>query len=176
MLQRLTCSRTATVVCLMSGVHCGSLRAERGVGDGCEWNVAVSWGFGDTEKVRGAWRSAMGKRQCEEEGCSKQAADGGTQQCKAHGGGRRCQHEGCTKAAATGGTQRCIAHGGGKRCQHEGCSKGAEGGTQQCKTWGRQALSAQGLHQVCSRPHWALVMNLQFSILMAQTTDPSSWR
>ncbi len=30
--------------------------------------------------------------------------EGGTLNCKAHGGGRRCQHEGCTKAVAAGGT------------------------------------------------------------------------
>jgi hypothetical protein len=44
--------------------------------------------------------------------------------------------------------------------------------------WGmaRQAVPATKLHQVRSRRYAALVMNLQFSILMAQTTDPSSWR
>jgi hypothetical protein len=43
--------------------------------------------------------------------------------------------------------------------------------------WRRQALPARGLPQGGSnRRHTALVMNLQFSILMAQTTDPSGWR
>ena len=92
----------------------------------------------------------MGKRQCELAGCTKQAASGGTPHCKAHGGGKRCQHEGCSKAARPG-TPHCAAHGGGKRCQTEDCIKSA------------------------LRRHRALVMNLQFSILMAQTTDPSSW-
>ena len=63
----------------------------------------------------------MGRRQCELDGCTKQARTGG--HCKAHGGGRRCQHLGCPKAAASGGTPHCIAHGGGKRCELEGCSK-----------------------------------------------------
>jgi hypothetical protein len=46
----------------------------------------------------------MGRRPCEEEGCSKWGK-GSTRYCKAHGGGKRCQHEGCIKAAATeGGT------------------------------------------------------------------------
>jgi hypothetical protein len=41
----------------------------------------------------------------------------------------------------------------------------------------RQAVPARGLLEVsCCRRHASLVMNLQFSILMAQTTDPSSWR
>jgi hypothetical protein len=46
----------------------------------------------------------MGRRQCELEGFTKLAADGGTPHCVAHGGGKRCQHEGCTKAAQSGGT------------------------------------------------------------------------
>jgi hypothetical protein len=50
------------------------------------------------------WRSAMGRRQCEEEGCSKPAESGGAPHCIAHGGGRRCQEEGCTNAAHGGGT------------------------------------------------------------------------
>jgi hypothetical protein len=40
--------------------------------------AAVSWGLGGNH--RGAsleeWRSAMGRRQCEEEGCDKRAVDG----------------------------------------------------------------------------------------------------
>jgi hypothetical protein len=32
--------------------------------------------------------------------------------CVAHGGGRQCQDEGCSKAAAAGGTPHCQAHGG----------------------------------------------------------------
>jgi hypothetical protein len=55
---------------------------------------------------------AMGRRQCELEGCSKAAATGGTQHCVAHGGGKRCQHAGCSKSAR-GDTEHCIAHGGG---------------------------------------------------------------
>jgi hypothetical protein len=44
--------------------------------------------------------------------------------------------------------------------------------------WRGQALPDAGLPRGrCSRGrHAPLVMNLQFSILMAQTTDPSSWR
>jgi hypothetical protein len=38
----------------------------------------------------------MGRRQCELEGCTKQAVCGGTPCCKAHGGGKRCQEEGCS--------------------------------------------------------------------------------
>jgi hypothetical protein len=53
----------------------------------------------------------MGKRQCEEEGCSK-GGIGSTRYCKAHGGGKRCQHNGCLKSAQ-GGTPHCKAHGGG---------------------------------------------------------------
>jgi hypothetical protein len=64
-----------------------------------------------------------GGKRCKHEGCAKAAATGGTQHCVAHGGGRRCQQEGCTKGAATGGTPHCQAHGGGKRCQKEGCTK-----------------------------------------------------
>jgi hypothetical protein len=29
----------------------GALRAERGVGDGCEWRAAVCWGFGGTSSA-----------------------------------------------------------------------------------------------------------------------------
>jgi hypothetical protein len=46
----------------------------------------------------------MGKRQCEEEGCSKGAQSGGTPHRSAHGGGKQCQEEGCFKAAVAGGT------------------------------------------------------------------------
>jgi hypothetical protein len=64
----------------------------------------------------------MGRRQCEVEGCTKQAVGGGTPHCSAHGGGKRCQEESCLKSAAPeGGTGYCKAHGGGRRCQHEGC-------------------------------------------------------
>jgi hypothetical protein len=101
------------------------------VGDGCEWRAAVDLGLRRHHRGR-AWRSAMGKRQCELEGCSKWAASGGTPHCIAHGGGKRCQHEGCIKAAAGGGTLHCRAHGGGKRCQEEGCSKSAQGDTGFC--------------------------------------------
>jgi hypothetical protein len=53
----------------------------------------------------------MGRRQCELEGCTKQAVGGGTPHCKAHGGGKRCQEESCTKSAAPeGGTGYCKAH------------------------------------------------------------------
>jgi len=31
-------------------------------------------------------------------------------------GGRSCQQEGCTKAAANGGTSHCVVRGGGRRC------------------------------------------------------------
>jgi hypothetical protein len=129
MLQRLSCSRTATVVCMVPSTS-GLLRAERG------WVTAViarNRGVGFGREDRGAsWRRAMGKRQCELEGCSKQALSGGTPHCTAHGGGKRCQEEACTKAAVAGGTPCCVAHGGGKRCQHEGCSKSARGDTQHC--------------------------------------------
>jgi hypothetical protein len=64
----------------------------------------------------------MGKRQCELEGCTKQAASGGTPHCVAHGGGERCQEEDCIKSAR-GDTEHCIAHGGGRRCQHDGFSQ-----------------------------------------------------
>jgi hypothetical protein len=40
----------------------------------------------------------MGRRQCEEEGCAKQAR-GDTGYCVAHGGGRRCQTVDCSKSA-----------------------------------------------------------------------------
>jgi hypothetical protein len=53
----------------------GSLRTERG------WVTQWIWGFGGT--MKGVWRSAMGKRQCELEGCSESARTGG--HCKAHG-------------------------------------------------------------------------------------------
>jgi hypothetical protein len=72
----------------------------------------------------------MGRQSpCEQEGCSKRSAGGGTGYCVAHGGGKRCQHEGCSKSAVTGGTPHCIAHGGGRRCQEESCSKSARGDT-----------------------------------------------
>jgi pentatricopeptide repeat protein len=77
----------------------------------------------------------MSTLQCELEGCTKRAESGGTQHCKAHGGGRRCQREGCTKAAAGAGTPHCLTHGGGKRCQEKGCTNpvgGGVGGTQHC--------------------------------------------
>jgi hypothetical protein len=48
------------------------------------------------------------------------------------------------------------------RCRRHGVLQGARG---------RQALPDGGLLQVRSRRHGTLVMNLQFSILMAQTTD-----
>ena len=41
----------------------------------------------------------MGRRQCELDGCTKQAITVGTPYCKAHGGGKRCQEEDCTKSA-----------------------------------------------------------------------------
>jgi hypothetical protein len=53
-------------------------------------------------------------------GCLKSAQTGGTQNCKAHGGGKRCQLEGCTKSAR-GDTEHCVSHGGVRRCQHAGC-------------------------------------------------------
>jgi hypothetical protein len=42
----------------------------------------------------------MGRRPCEEEGCSKEAIAGGTGFCIAHGGGERCQEESCAKGCA----------------------------------------------------------------------------
>jgi hypothetical protein len=78
-------------------------------------------------------RRAMGRRQCELEGCSKRAESGGTPYCKVHGGGKRCQEKGCTKSAAGGGTPCCVAHGGGKRCQEKGCTKSAVGDTGHCR-------------------------------------------
>jgi hypothetical protein len=50
------------------------------------------FGFGGTT-VQGTWGRAMGKRQCELEGCTKWAVSGGTPYCTAHGGGKRCQEE-----------------------------------------------------------------------------------
>jgi hypothetical protein len=44
--------------------------------------------------------------------------------------GKQCELEGCSKQAARGGTPHCIAHGGGKRCQEEGCTKSAIGDTE----------------------------------------------
>ena len=77
----------------------------------------------------------MGRRPCEEEGCSKGAIAG--PHCIAHGGGKRCQHEGCPKSASfAGGTQQCRAHGGGRRCQTANCIKGAESNTQHCVSHG----------------------------------------
>ena len=78
----------------------------------------------------------LGRRECEEGGCSKQAVSGGTPHCIAHGGGKRCQHEGCSKSAVGGGTDCCSAHRGGRRCHHEGCPKGAQGSTFYCKAHG----------------------------------------
>ena len=140
-----------------------------------------------------------GGKRCQHEGCIKAAAGGGTLHCRAHGGGKRCQEEGCSKSAQ-GDTGFCIAHGGGRRCQTEDCLKSARGDTQHWRMAG-EALPAKRLHHVSSRRyaallcawrwqavpdggllqggscrrHASLVMNLQFSILMAQTTDPSSW-
>jgi hypothetical protein len=58
---------------------------------------------GSLRTERGGWllHGAMGRRQCELEGCSKWAnqARGSTPYCKAHGGGKRCQHAGCSKSA-----------------------------------------------------------------------------
>jgi hypothetical protein len=113
----------------------------------------------------------------------------------------RPQHEGCTKSAQDGGTPHCKAHGEGKRCHQVGCAKSAlatrsvyrawwrealpprgllQGGCYRRHAeqgaWRRQEVPARGLLQIsCYRRHAPLVMNLQFSILMAQTTDPSSW-
>jgi hypothetical protein len=78
----------------------------------------------------------MGRRQCELEGCSKQAMSGGTPDCIAHGGDKRCQHAGCSKSAM-GDTGHCVTHGGGRRCQHVGCTKAAKaGGTPHCTAHG----------------------------------------
>jgi hypothetical protein len=52
----------------------------------------------------------MGRRQCEEEGCSKWGI-GDTGFCKTRGGGKRFQHAGCLKSAVSGGTPHCKAHG-----------------------------------------------------------------
>lgn len=41
----------------------------------------------------------------------------------AHDGRRRCQEEGCPKAAAIGGTQFCRTHADGGRCEEKGCTK-----------------------------------------------------
>jgi len=32
-----------------------------------------------------------------------------------------CQEAGCTKSAAAGGTPHCMVHGGGRRCQQADC-------------------------------------------------------
>jgi hypothetical protein len=138
----------------------------------------VSWTAAPSRLLEAARLTAHGGgRRCQEEGCAKGALAGGTLHCFAHGGGRRCHHEGCSKWAQGGGTPYCVAHGGGKRCQEEGCAKGAVDGRDAPlqRAWRGQTLPARGLYQVCSRRHAPLVMNLQFSILMAQTTDPSSW-
>ncbi len=63
-----------------------------------------------------------GGKRCQQEGCTK-SAQSSTSYCKAHGGGRRCQHVGCPKAATSGGTPHCMAHGGGKRCHRNNCFK-----------------------------------------------------
>jgi hypothetical protein len=63
-------------------------------------------------------------------------------------GAKRCQEEGCTKAAASGGTQHCIAHGGlfQVRLRRHGILQGAWGaqavparGLPYCSRW-REAV------------------------------------
>ena len=73
-------------------------------------------------------------RNCDEDGCSKQAR-GKTGKCKAHGGGRRCGVKDCPKSAR-GKTGKCYAHGGGRRCEVEGCQKSAQGINGKCKAHG----------------------------------------
>jgi hypothetical protein len=144
----------------------------------------------------------MAPRQCELEGCTKWAVSGGTPYCTAHGGGKRCQEEMyqvgyCRRHASLhrawrgqalpdGGLRqvRSRRHGAlyrawrgqavprGEMYQGSCCKRHAP----LHRTRRRQAVPRRGLHQVRSRRHAALVLNLQFSILMAQTTDPSSWR
>jgi hypothetical protein len=101
-------------------------RPERHRPVGCPAGCPSAVRFG--RRDRGvSWRSAMGRRQCEQQGCTKRAADGGTPFCIAHGGGKRCQEEGCLKSAQ-GDTGHCKAHGAGRRCQHKGCIKSAQAG------------------------------------------------
>ena len=98
-----------------------------------------------------------------------------------HDGGRRCQQEGCTKGAANRRTQFCTAHGGGKGCQQEGCSKYAQDGTGYC-TPGRQMLHALGgptkasqrdvspaniywIHKRCATARWCVHVRSRLSSL-----------
>ena len=107
-----------------------------GFGLGCGVTVLGCPVAGGTEYCK----AHGGGRRCTHDGCSKASAAGGTEHCIAHGGGRRCQHENCS-TAAQGGTPLCIAHGGGRRCQMEGCAKSAQGGTQISGTVRPQVLS-----------------------------------
>jgi hypothetical protein len=60
-------------------------------------------------------------------------------------GRRQCEEAGCSKGGI-GGTGYCVAHGGGKRCQHACCLKSAaDGGTPLQGTWRRQAVPRGGL-------------------------------
>jgi hypothetical protein len=63
-------------------------------------------------------------KRCQYAGCSKAAAQGGTQFCVPHGGGKRCQYGHnhvravCGKPAVDGSSpDRCPLHGGGERCR-----------------------------------------------------------
>jgi hypothetical protein len=105
-------------------------------------------------------------------------------------GRRQCELEGCSNAWRGQALQARVLHQVSPR-RYAALQRARRG----------QALPRGGLHQVCYRRHGALqrarrgqalpprglhhgsncrrhaplVMNLQFSILMAQTTDPSSW-
>ena len=61
-----------------------------------------------------------------------ECADAGAQTTLNKSG--KCQRQGCEKTAQ-GGTDLCKAHGGGKgeRCQHEGCQKRAQGSSGLCR-------------------------------------------
>jgi hypothetical protein len=142
------------------------------------WFLDSDWehlGFG-RQHVERAWRSAMGSRQCELEGCTKWA-----QKLVA----RRMHRARWGQAVpAPGLPQVSSRRHGALRVAWRRQAVPARGLPYCCSrrhaelrgAWRGQAVPARGLQQVGSRRYRTLVMNLQFSILMAQTTDPSSWR
>jgi hypothetical protein len=229
MLQRLTCSRTATVVCVVC--TSGSLRAERGVGDGCEWRSAVGFGRLHREPGGAPWAGGSVSSMAALSGfkaVARLTSDeltrltarrmAGANAAKRRAASRRLKatRASASRMAGENGAKRravpsqliLVARSDARRMA------GANGAKRRAapsplkatritasRIWWRQAVPAQGLHQGGSRRHGALrvawrwqtvprggppqgssnrrhatlVMNLQFSILMAQTTDPSSW-
>ena len=93
-------------------------------------------------------RTRTGKK-CIKPGCTKNAR-GGSDKCKAHGGGARCVEPGCKKSARDG-YDKCKAHGGGARCVEPGCTKSAADGYDKCVEHGGGARCPNCIDWIDSR-------------------------